>query len=230
VRALVILPLLALITLVFGLPAIACGLLGARRGARRITTAWARALLRVVRVKVVIEGAGHLPAGAAVYAANHGSVLDIPVLFGHLPVDFRIVHKRSIYLVPVIGLYLYAAGHIAIDRASAFRARKSLDRAAAAIRSGASVMVFPEGTRSAHGEVAVFKKGSFAMAVRAGAPVVPLSLAGVKAVMPTGLRGMQPGTVHLVVHPPLPTSGRAPGEVAALAEEVRRIVAGGCAA
>lgn len=229
-RGLVAVPLLAVLTVLFGLPAIACGLLGARRGARKITTAWARAILRVMGVKVVIEGAPHLPRGPAVYAANHGSVLDIPVLFGHLPVDFRIVHKRSLYLVPVVGLYLYAAGHIAIDRMSAFRARKSLERAAENIRSGASVMVFPEGTRSAHGEVAAFKKGSFVLAVHSGAPVVPLSLAGVKAVMPTGLRGMRPGTVHLIVHPPLPTSGRAPGDAGALAEEVRRIVAGGCAA
>lgn len=229
-RGLVAVPLLAVLTVLFGLPAIACGLLGARRGARRITTAWARTLLRVVGVKVVIEGAPHLPSGPAVFAANHGSVLDIPVLFGHLPVDFRIVHKRSLYLVPVVGLYLYAAGHIAIDRMSAFRARRSLERAAEAIRRGSNVMVFPEGTRSAHGEVAAFKKGSFAMAVRAGAPVVPLSLAGVKVVMPSGLRGMRAGTVHLIVHPPLVTTGRAQEDVAALAEEVRRIVAGGCAA
>ena len=223
-------PLLAVLTVLFGLPAIACGLLGAHRGARKITTAWARTLLRVMGVKVVVEGAPHLPRGPAVYAANHGSVLDIPVLFGHLPVDFRIVHKRSLYFVPVVGLYLYAAGHIAIDRMSAFRARKSLERAAEKIRRGSSLLVFPEGTRSAHGEVAPFKRGSFVLAVRSGAPVVPLSLAGVKALMPTGLRGMRSGTVHLIVHPPLPTAGRAPGEAGALAEEVRRIVAGGCAA
>jgi 1-acyl-sn-glycerol-3-phosphate acyltransferase len=230
VRGYVALPLLAALTVLFGLPAIAFGLLGAPRRARQITTAWARSLLRVMNIRVVIEGAPHLPSGAAVYAANHGSVLDIPVLFGHLPVDFRIVHKRSLYLVPVVNLYLYAAGHIAIDRKNAFRARKSLARAAERIRGGMSVMVFPEGTRSAHGEVAAFKKGSFLMAVRAGAPVVPLSLAGVKAVMPAGLRGMRGGTVHLIIHPPLATTGRAPGEAGALAEEVRRIVAGGCAA
>ena len=223
-------PLLAVLTVLFGLPAIACGLLGARRGARRVTTAWARAMLRVVGVRVVIEGLPHLPPGPAVYAANHGSVLDIAVVFGHLPVDFRIVHKRSLYFVPVVGLYLYAAGHIAIDRLSAFRASRSLERAVESIRRGGSVMVFPEGTRSAHGDVAVFKKGSFVMALRAGAPVVPLSLAGVKAVMPSGLRGMRAGTVHLIVHAPLATAGRAPGDAGALAEEVRRIVAGGCAA
>lgn len=228
-RGLLAVPLLAALTLLFGVPAIACGILGARRGARRITTAWARALLRVVGVKVVVEGAP-LPAGPAVYAANHGSVLDIPVLFGHLPVDFRIVHKRSLLFVPVVGLYLFAAGHIAIDRTNAFRARRSLARAAEKIRGGATVVVFPEGTRSVRGEVAAFKRGTFLMAIRAGAPVVPLSLAGVKAVMPEGLRGLRPGTVHVIVHPPLATAGREEAEAGALAEEVRRIVAEGCEA
>jgi 1-acyl-sn-glycerol-3-phosphate acyltransferase len=98
------------------------------------------------------------------------------------------------------------------------------------IRDGTSVVVFPEGTRSAHGEVATFKRGSFLLAVRSGAPVVPLSLAGVKGVMPAGLRGMRTGTVRLIVHPPVPTAGRAEGDAEALAAEVRRIVAAGCAA
>ena len=229
-RGFLAVPLLALLTLLFGLPAIACAVVGARRAARHVTTAWARTLLWVMGVKVTVEGLRHLPSGAAVYAANHGSVLDIPVLFGHLPVDFRIMHKRSLHRIPVVGLYLYAAGHIAVDRLSGFRARRTLDRAVERIRRGASVLVFPEGTRSAHGEVAPFKKGSFLLAVRAGAPVVPLSLAGVKAVMPSGLRGMRPGTVHLIVHPPVPTAGRAAGDAGALADDVRRIVAAGCAA
>jgi 1-acyl-sn-glycerol-3-phosphate acyltransferase len=230
VRGLLSAPLLALLTVVFGIPAIALGILGARRWARRITTAWACSLLRVMGVRVVVEGAAHLPRGAAVYAANHGSMLDIPVLFGHLPVDFRILHKRSLRFVPVIGLYLIAAGHIAVDRKNAFHARRSLDPAAEAVRRGASLMVFPEGTRSARGDVAAFKRGSFLVAVRTGAPVVPLSLAGVKTVMPTGIRGLRPGTVRLVVHPALATAGRGEGEAGRLAEEVRRIVAEGCAA
>ena len=229
-RGLLSAPLLALLTLLFGIPAIAFGLLGARRSARRITTAWARSLLKVVGVKVVVEGAANVPGTPAVYAANHGSVLDIPVLFGHLPVDFRILHKRSLRLVPVVGVYLAAARHISIDRKNAFRARRSLDRAAEALRHGASLMVFPEGTRSARGDVAAFKRGGFLVAVRAGAPVVPLSLAGVKAVMPTGIRDLRPGTVRLVVHPPLATAGRVETEAGRLAEEVRRIVAAGCAA
>ena len=229
-RGLLSLPLLAALSVGFALAAIACSLVGARKRTREVTKTWARALLRVIGVTVVVEGTAHLPAGAAVYAANHGSVLDFPVLFGHLPVDFRIIYKRSLYLVPLINLFLLAGGHIPIDRRHAFRARKSLDRAAETIGGGTSVVVFPEGTRSAHGEVGAFKRGSFLLAVRTGAPVVPLSLAGVKACMPSGLRGMRGGTVHLIVHPPLATEARSDADAAALAEEARRIVAAGCAA
>jgi 1-acyl-sn-glycerol-3-phosphate acyltransferase len=229
-RGVVLMPLLAVLTAIFGLSATAFAIVGARRGARRITTAWGRTLLRIVGVKVVVEGTPHLPPGPAVYAANHGSVLDIPVLFGHLPVDFRIIHKRSLHRVPVVGLYLHLAGHIAIDRMSGFRARRSLDRAVERVRAGVSVLVFPEGTRSRHGDVAAFKRGSFVLAVRAGVPVVPLTLAGVKGVMPGGLRGMRPGVVRLIVHPAVPTVDRAADDAGALAEEVRCIVAAGSAA
>src|SRR5687768_5850783 len=229
-RGVLALPLLAALSCVFATAAIACSLVGAHRRTRQVNTSWARTLLRIVGVKVVVEGAGHIPPGAAVYAANHGSVLDFPVLFGHLPVDFRIIHKRSLYLVPLINLFLFAGGHISIDRGNAFRARKSLDRAAERIAGGTSVVVFPEGTRSEHGEVGVFKRGSFLLAVRSGVPVVPLSLAGVKTCMPAGLRGMQTGTVRLIVHPPLATTGRSDADAGDFAEEVRRIVAGGCAA
>jgi 1-acyl-sn-glycerol-3-phosphate acyltransferase len=152
------------------------------------------------------------------------------VLFAHLPGSFRIVHKRSLYLIPLIGLYLYYGGHIAIDRSKAFRARKSLERAAHRIASGTSVAVFPEGTRSADGSVRSFKKGSFVLAIEAGVPVIPVSLAGVKRVAPQGLLRLRPGELAMTLHPPVPTAGRGVEEAGALAEQVRGIVARGCAA
>ena len=87
-------------------------------------------MLRLFGVKVVVRGSEHLPRGPAVYAANHGSALDIPIVFGHLPVDFRIIHKRSLYLSPVVGWYLYLGGHIGVDRGSPFEAGKTLEQAA----------------------------------------------------------------------------------------------------
>ena len=211
------------------MPAIAFSLLGRPRSARRMTALWAKLVLRSLGVDVTVCGAEHCPTGAAVYAANHASALDIPILFGYLPVDFRIIHKRSLYLVPVLGQYLYVSGHIGIHRGSAFRARKALELAAAGVRTGTSVVVFPEGTRSPEGAVGDFKRSSFLPALEAGVPVVPLSLVGVKDVARGGLH-VHAGRVQLVVHSPIPTAGREVEEAGALAEEVRQVARTGCEA
>jgi len=222
-------PFLVLVTLGLGIPAILAGVID-RRGelSWRIARSWGRVVLKAWGVRVVVLG--DAPRGPVIYAVNHGSVLDIPVLFAHLPGSFRIVHKRSLYLIPLIGLYLYCTGHIGIDRSKAFRARKSLERAAQRIAGGTSVAVFPEGTRSSDGSVRPFKKGSFVLAIEAGVPVIPVSLAGVKRIAPQGLLRLRPGELAMTLHPPVPTAGRCVEEAGALAEQVRGIVARGCAA
>ncbi len=227
-RILLAVPLIAADTLVCGVATLAAGLFDrSGRACRAIAQGWARVLLRGLGVRVDVEGSDNLPAGPAVYAANHGSALDIPILFGYLPVDFRFIHKRSLYLVPVLGWSLWVAGHVGIDRGNPFRARKSLHAAAQRIHDGMSVAVFPEGTRSPDAGVRAFKRGSFVLALEAGVPVVPVSLLGVKGVVPRGLATLRPGTVRLVIHPAVPTAGRSPEAAESLAEEVRRVVAGG---
>jgi 1-acyl-sn-glycerol-3-phosphate acyltransferase len=198
------------------------------RTTRTIGGAWSRLLLRVLRVEVRVSGLEHVPAGAAVYAANHASALDIFVVFGYLPVDFRIVYKRSLSLLPLVGWAIWLSGHVPIDRRNSVRARRSIAAAARRIRGGTSVVMFPEGTRSRDGAVHHFKRGSFALAIDTGVPVVPVSLIGVKAVVPHGLTSVRPGTVGVALHPPVPTAARPPDAAEALAEEVRGIVARGC--
>ena len=229
-RVLLSVPVAVACTLALGLPSIAVGLVDhGGRFARRAAGAWGRILLAIWGVRVVVSGRENVPDGPAVYAANHGSALDIPILFGHLPVDFRIIHKRSLYYIPVLGAYLWLGGHIGIDRDSAFGARRSLERAAERIRHGTSVAVFAEGTRSEDGSVRAFKRGSFFLASSAGVPVVPVSLAGVKRVVPRGILRLQPGTVRLTIHPAVPTAGPDARDAAALAREVRDVVARACA-
>jgi 1-acyl-sn-glycerol-3-phosphate acyltransferase len=195
-----------------------------RRGrtTRAMGGAWSRLLLRLLRV-VSVSGLEHAPRPAV--AANHASTLDIFVLFGHLPIDFRIVYKRSLSFVPLLGWAIRLGGHLPIDRRNPFRARRSLDEAVRRIRGGTSVVLFPEGTRSPDGAVRRFKRGSFSLAIEAGVPVVPVSLIGVQAVVPRGLSSIRPGTVGVVLHPPVPVASRSPGDAEALAEEVRTIVA-----
>jgi 1-acyl-sn-glycerol-3-phosphate acyltransferase len=225
-RILIAIPVIAADTLVCSLATLAAGLVDrSGRACRAIARGWARVLLFVLGVRVDVEGGSNLPHGPAVYAANHGSALDILILFGYLPADFRFIHKRSLYLVPVLGWSLWVAGHVGIDRANPFRARKSLEAAAERIHNGTSVAVFPEGTRSPDAEVRPFKRGSFVLALEAQVPVVPVSLLGVKRVVPRGISTLKPGTVRLVIHPPVSTEGRDADSAASLAEEVRLVVA-----
>lgn len=218
----------AFATLALTAPCLLAALLGRRDLAHAVIRLWSRLLTRAFGVEVVVSGAEHVCAGPAVYAANHASAADIPFLFGFLPFEFRIIYKRSLAYLPLVGWCLPAAGHVAIDRANPFRARRSLAAAAARIRSGTSVVVFPEGTRSSDGSVAHFKRGSFSLAIEAGVPVVPVSLLGVKQVIPRGLPSLRPGRVRVLIHAPLPTAGRSPGDALALAEETRVVVARGC--
>jgi 1-acyl-sn-glycerol-3-phosphate acyltransferase len=229
-RGVLLVPLFVVYTVALGLLGIACGLLDRQgRLSRRMAVTWARLLLQASGVRLEVTGAANVPAGPAVYAANHGSALDILLLLAGLPVSFRFLHKRSLYFTPVLGQYLLVAGHIGIDRGNPFQAREGLRRAVARIQAGASVAGFPEGTRSPDAAVRRFKRGSFVLALMAGVPVVPVSLAGVKGVMPGGLR-VYPGAVRMTLHPPVPTRGRSVDDAGSLAEEVRGIVAAGCAA
>ncbi len=161
------------------------------------------------------------------HAANHVNALDIPILFGWLPADFRVIFKRSLALVPLVGWFLTAAGHLSIDRRNAFQARHSLERAAARLRAGVSVAAFPEGTRRGGRGLGRFKRGTFVLALEAQVPVVPVSLCGVAQRLPRGLLSFNPGPVRLCLHEAVPTAGRGLEEGEVLAEQVRARVARG---
>lgn len=167
----------------------------------RVTRLWARAILAAAGVRVTTETRSRLPEGPVVFVSNHVSAIDIPILFAALPRSFRIVYKSSLAWVPLMGQFLLAARNIPIDRSRAFSAKRSLARAARRIHSGVSVALFPEGTRSGEAPMGAFKRGSFKLAVEAQAPVVPVSLIGLRAVAKPGR--LVPGTVHVRIHEPL---------------------------
>jgi 1-acyl-sn-glycerol-3-phosphate acyltransferase len=227
-RTLVALPLAAVLSLLCAGAGIAAALLDrSGRLPHRIGRLWGRGLLAVLGVRTTVTGLEHLPAGPAVYAANHSSMLDIPIAFATLSADFRFIHKRSLHLLPLIGWYLLLAGHVAIDRANPFRAHKSLEAAARCLRGGTSVTVFPEGTRSRRQQVERFKRGTIVLALDAGVPLVPVSLDGVKRVIPRGILSLRAGEVRVRVHAPVATDTSVASEAEELAERIRQIVASG---
>jgi len=186
---------------------------------------WAKGILFVSGVKVTVVGLSNLdPTRSAIYMPNHLSNFDIPVLLAHLPVQFRWLAKAELFRIPVFGFALKRCGYIRIDRANLRSAIESLRRAADLIRSGVSVLVFPEGTRSRDGDLREFKKGGFAMAMDSGVSIIPVILRGTWEIMSkTGLR-INPGHAVLEILPPIDVSAYAGKKREDLMTEVRHVI------
>jgi 1-acyl-sn-glycerol-3-phosphate acyltransferase len=155
------------------------------------------------------------------FAMNHQSTLDIPVAFAVLPTNIRFVAKHSLQYVPFLGWYMKRTGMIFVDRSNRTRAVESLRRAGEQIRAGASILVFPEGTRSRDRKILPFKKGLFALALEAGVPIVPVAIEASGEVLPANAWTHSPGTIRVKVGLPIPTQGRSEDDREALAREVR---------
>ena len=174
----------------------------------QLARAWARMLLAVSFVRVRVEGMEKLdPRGAYVFVANHGSFLDIPALLASLPQQFRFFAKKGLFRIPFLGTHLQRAGHLPVDRSSPRASLKSMLEAARIIRDrGISVLNFPEGGRSAEG-LREFKEGPAYIAIKAGVPVVPVAIVGMRELLPMGSIHLRSGKVVLRVGDPIPTVG-----------------------
>jgi 1-acyl-sn-glycerol-3-phosphate acyltransferase len=197
-----------------------------RRGdtAHWFARAWAWLILATTGVRVEAEGRERLTPGQSyVFVGNHNSYYDIPILFWWLPFQLRIIAKDSLGRFPIWGWHLSRTGHILVNRRNPGSA--TLKRVSGLMRQGASLVVFPEGTRSLDGTVGRFKGGIFLLAIQAGLPIVPVSLSGTRAIMPKNRLMTCPATVRLVVHDPIPTAGLPLEAAKTLARDVQRTVA-----
>jgi 1-acyl-sn-glycerol-3-phosphate acyltransferase len=189
----------------------------------RCARAWARRILKTTGVTVSVSGLEHLdPQASYVFASNHQSIYDIPIIFASLDYQLRIVAKASLGRFPFLGWHLSRTGHLLVDRrnpgSGVVRKMKRL------VSEHHSLIVFPEGTRSETGEVGRFKKGPFLVAMESQLPIVPLSVAGSRHVMLKGRLMTCPGHVRLTIHPPVATSGITRPEIQRFAERVRHTV------
>jgi 1-acyl-sn-glycerol-3-phosphate acyltransferase len=227
----ILVPAIGTYTIVLGAVSVASSLFE-RTGhfAHGCARLWSRLILATTGVRVRVEGLDALEPGKTyIFVSNHQSLYDIPVLFWWLPYQLRIIAKESLGSFPFIGWHLRRTGHLLVDRRNPDRAG-ILARWRGLVVSGLSLIIFPEGTRSADGRVGRFKAGSFMLALEAGLPVVPISLVGTRLVMRKGGFTVRPGDVRLVIHPPIETAGRAEpptiDDARALAGEVHGIISG----
>ena len=171
---------------------------------RKLARVWAKLLLKILDIPVIVEGREHLvPGQTYIFAANHRSQFDIFVLEEILPGDFGWVAKKSLFQIPVFGQAMSRLGNISIDRQNLQEAIKSLNHAADLVQEGRSLIIFPEGTRATSRELLPFKKGVFVMAQKAGQPIVPVSISGTTAIQPRGSLHIRPGPIKVVISPPI---------------------------
>ncbi len=228
IRAILILdPLILLATALMGtVSAVVSFFDSSGRTQHRVARAWARMLLRIAGARVRIEGLERLvPGSSCVIVANHLSFMDIPAILAHMPVEIRFLAKRSLFKVPFIGYHLRRAGHLPVEREDVRASLKTMAEAAQMIRSrGISVLIFPEGGRSPHA-MREFREGAAYIAIKAGAPVVPVGLDGTRQILPMGSIHMRPGEVVLRIGQPIQTAGLKIHDRRALTEELQRRVA-----
>jgi 1-acyl-sn-glycerol-3-phosphate acyltransferase len=221
-------PPFVLLALVFGSPRILyrVGHLGIRLG------------LLLSGIRYTVTGTEHVRADRpAVYAVNHASNVEPPILFDALSPLFprlRVLYKAELRKLPILTQAFDLAGFVPLQRGNRDQSLPAIERAAAALREGNSFLIFPEGTRSRTSELLPFKKGGFIMAIKGQAPVVPVAIQGAGAAMRKGSPWIQPVTVRVAFGPPIETTGltlddrdmlveKARAEVARLLEDERSV-------
>lgn len=201
-------PLIILSTIVFGTASVIVSLVDSTGDLQiRVARAWAKSLLLVSGVSVEVQGLENIdPSGSYVFASNHLSYMDTPVVLSRIPVQFRFLAKRGLFKIPLLGTHLGQAGHIPVPRNDPRASIKTMQTAAEVMQNRKiSLLIFPEGGRSHDGRLQPFKEGAAYIAIRAGAPLVPVAIVGTEKVLPFGSGTPRPGKVVLKVMKPLET-------------------------
>jgi len=188
----------------------------------RISHVWARLLVGLSGCRLTVRGSENLRMHpAAVYASNHTSYMDTPVIFAGLPFQFRILAKKELWPIAFIGWYLDRSGQIPIDTANPRATLSSLAVGVKALRSGMPLFIFPEGRRTPDGELQDFLNGAAYLAIRAQVPLVPIALDGVYDLLPIHTRHLFPGQLTLTVGQPIQTTGMSPRQADQLTAQLR---------
>jgi 1-acyl-sn-glycerol-3-phosphate acyltransferase len=186
---------------------------------------WAKMILKILMVRVRVSGQAAIDfSRPAVYAANHVSALDIPLLYASLPFPFRILAKKELFAYPFLGWHLRRSEQIPVTVGDARASLRSLNRASQTLREGMPMVVFPEGGRSPGGQLQEFMGGAFYAALKAQVPVVPIVIFGVRELLPMNSFHALPGDVDMMLCDPVSTEGMTPRDMDKLSATVRQVM------
>ncbi len=189
------------------------------------TVPWAKVILWVCGVKVKVKGLENVdPDLPRIYMSNHQSYFDIFALFAGLPIDFKYILKKELMRIPLFGITVRRGRHISIDRGNPRKAFESVQKAAEKIKSGYSVLIFPEGTRSPDGHMQPFKRGGFRLALQAGCDIVPVAICNSHNISAKGSLKVNKGVIAINIGKPISIKDYSKKNIDKLMARVREAV------
>jgi 1-acyl-sn-glycerol-3-phosphate acyltransferase len=219
-------PLIWLYTVVFGITSIPFGFFD-NRGTilHAFARNWSKLIMKTIFSPVRITGLEKIDTSRTyVYAVNHASALDIPVLYASLPFQFRIVHKKELLAYPVIGWHLKRSGQVCVDQQNPSHSVGQIKSAVRTLKNGMPLVIFPEGGRTADGHIQPFLAGAFFMAIKANVDIVPIALIGTYELLPMDTFHIKSRPLEMRVGNPIPTSGLTLRNLESLSARVRQEV------
>jgi len=217
-------PLIWAETLVLGIVALPGGMFD--RSGRRLhwfSYAWSWLIMKTILSPVTVTGLDKIDTSTTyVYAVNHASALDIPVLYVNLPFQFRIVFKKELLAYPIVGWQLKRSGQVCIDQQNPANSIASIRSAVKSLKAGMPLVIFPEGGRTPDGEIKPFLPGAFFLALKAQVDIVPVALVGTYELLPMDTYHIKSRPVEMRVGEPISTAGLTLRDMEAVSSRVQK--------
>jgi 1-acyl-sn-glycerol-3-phosphate acyltransferase len=219
-------PLIWLYTLVLGLVALPGGLFD--RSGRRLhwfSRAWSWLIMKTILSPVKVTGLDKIDTSKAhVYAVNHASAMDIPVLYVNLPFQFRILFKKELLAYPVVGWQLKRSGQVCIDQQKPTNSLAAIRSAVKSLKAGMPLVIYPEGGRTPDGEIKPFLPGAFFLAIKAQVDIVPVALVGTYELLPMNTYHVKCRPLEMRVGEPISTAGLTMRDMDAVSAKVHKAI------
>jgi 1-acyl-sn-glycerol-3-phosphate acyltransferase len=217
-------PLIWFYTVAFGIASIPFGFFD-RDGSilHSFARAWARLIMKSIFSPMHVIGLEQIDTSRPhVYAVNHASALDIPLLYAYLPFQFRILHKKELLSYPIVGWHLKRSGQVCVDQQNPARSVGQIKSALRTLKTGMPLVIFPEGGRTSDGRIQPFLPGAFFLAIKAQVDIVPIALRGMYELLPMDTYHIKPRPLAMRVGQPISTAGLGTNDMEQLAARVQK--------
>jgi len=217
-------PLIWFYTVVMGLAAVPGGMFDpSGRRQHWFSRTWSWLIMNTIFSPVKVTGLDKVDTSKPhIYAANHASALDIPVLYVNLPFQFRIAFKKELLSYPVVGWHLKRSGQVCIDQQNPSHSISSIRAALKGLKAGLPLVIFPEGGRTPDGEIKPFLAGAFFLAIKAQVDIVPVALVGTYELLPMNTYHIKCRPLEMRVGEPISTTGMTMRDLEALSARVQK--------